>query len=93
MVAGMVHHLRSLRKLNNDNWINTLLEEAQNERAHLFAWLEVLKPNWSQRMLILVIQGLFFSGFLAAYCVAPPRLAIASLDTLKRRPTRPIPIC
>lgn len=67
----MVHHLRSLRKLNNDNWINTLLEEAQNERAHLFAWLEVLKPNWSQRMLILVIQGLFFSGFLAAYCVAP----------------------
>lgn len=71
MVAGMVHHLRSLRKLNNDNWINTLLEEAQNERAHLFAWLEVLKPNWTQRALILAVQGIFFSGFLSAYIIAP----------------------
>lgn len=71
MVGGMIHHLGSLRTLNNDNWINTLLEEAQNERAHLFAWLEVLKPTWSQRLLIVTVQALFFSGFLTAYIVAP----------------------
>lgn len=71
MVAGMVHHLRSLRKMNNDNWINILLEEAQNERAHLFAWLEFLRPNFSQRLLIMAVQGVFFTGFLGAYIVAP----------------------
>ncbi len=33
MVAGMLRHLSSLRKLKSDNgWIETLLEESYNER-------------------------------------------------------------
>ena len=33
MVAGMLHHLHSLRGLQRDHgWIHTLLEEAENKR-------------------------------------------------------------
>jgi ubiquinol oxidase len=36
MVAGMLRHLKSLRRMKRDNgWINTLLQEAENERMHL----------------------------------------------------------
>ena len=36
MVAGMLRHLRSLRMMQKDQgWINTLLQEAENERMHL----------------------------------------------------------
>jgi hypothetical protein len=36
MVAGMLRHLKSLRRMERDNgWINTLLQEAENERMHL----------------------------------------------------------
>lgn len=36
MVGGMLRHLHSLRKMKRDNgWIETLLEEAYNERMHL----------------------------------------------------------
>jgi len=41
MVAGMVRHLRSLGTLREDGgWIHHLLEEAENERMHLFIFLE-----------------------------------------------------
>ena len=36
MVGGMLTHLRSLRRFQDDRgWIKTLLDEAENERAHL----------------------------------------------------------
>lgn len=36
MVAGMLRHLHSIRRLKRDNgWIETLLEESYNERMHL----------------------------------------------------------
>ena len=42
MVAGMQRHMRSLRKLEKDNgWIVHLLEEAENERMHLFFFLNI----------------------------------------------------
>jgi ubiquinol oxidase len=71
MVAGMIHHLRSLRTVQHDNWIRTLLDEAENERIHLFCWLDVLKPTWTQRLLIVTVQGIFFTGFLSAYILFP----------------------
>lgn len=40
MVGGIVRHLKSLRSMNHDNgWIHNLLEEAENERTHLFIFL------------------------------------------------------
>lgn len=41
MVGGMQRHLRSLRTLERDHgWIHHLLEEAENERMHLFFFLK-----------------------------------------------------
>lgn len=44
MIAGMLRHLHSIRRLKRDNgWIETLLEESYNERMHLLVCL-VLFP-------------------------------------------------
>ena len=46
MVAGTLRHLRSLRLITYDKgWINTLLEEAENERLHLMTFMELKKPG------------------------------------------------
>jgi ubiquinol oxidase len=71
MVGGMMHHLSSLRKVQHDNWIRTLLDEAENERIHLFCWLDILRPTASQRLLIVGVQGIFMTAFLASYIFFP----------------------
>lgn len=68
MVGGMLRHMRSLRRLENDRgWIRQLLEEAQNERMHLMIFLDIARPNWLERMLVLLAQGIFFTAFLLLY--------------------------
>ena len=63
MVAGVLHHLRSLRKMEDDNgMIKELLEEAENERMHLMTFIEIAKPSKFQRFLILLAQ-IFFGIF------------------------------
>jgi len=72
MVGGMLRHMRSLRRLENDRgWIKTLLEEAQNERMHLMIFLEIAKPTWLERLVILLAQGFFFAAFLMLYILSP----------------------
>ena len=40
MTAGMLRHFRSLRRLQRDKgWIETMLEEAYNERMHLLTFV------------------------------------------------------
>jgi hypothetical protein len=40
MIGGMSRHLRSLRSMEADHgWIHHLLQEAENERMHLFIFL------------------------------------------------------
>ncbi|TVS17643.1 MAG: oxidase [Gammaproteobacteria bacterium] len=68
MVGGMLRHMRSLRRLEPDEgWIHTLLAEAENERMHLMTFIEIAHPNWFERVLILVAQGVFFFSFLLLY--------------------------
>lgn len=68
MVAGMLRHMRSLRRMEDDHgWIRILLDEAENERMHLMTFIEIAKPNWFERLLILLAQGIFFTGFLLLY--------------------------
>ena len=63
MVAGVVHHLRSLRNMKDDNgMIKELLEEAENERMHLMTFIEIAKPSKFERFLILLAQ-IFFGIF------------------------------
>ncbi|TVP59111.1 MAG: oxidase [Halomonadaceae bacterium] len=71
MVGGMVRHMRSLRRLEDDReWIHTLLEEAENERMHLMTFIEVAQPNLLERIIILLAQGIFFTFFLLLYVIS-----------------------
>lgn len=72
MVGAMLRHLHSLRKLRRDNgWIETLLEEAYNERMHLLTFLKLRQPGWFMRVMILGAQGVFFNGFFLSYLISP----------------------
>lgn len=73
MVAGMWNHLRSLRKMEPDDrgWIKTLLDEAENERMHLMIFIEIAQPNWFERGLILLAQGIFWHFYLFLYVFFP----------------------
>ena len=69
MVAGVLHHLRSLRKMEDDNgMIKELLEEAENERMHLMTFIEIAKPSKFERFLILLAQ-IFFGIFYTFLCI------------------------
>ncbi len=42
MVGGLWQHLTALRKMRDDEgWIRTLLDEAENERMHLMTFIEI----------------------------------------------------
>ena len=73
MVAGMWNHLRSLRKMKPDDrgWIKTLLEEAENERMHLMIFIEIAKPNWIERWMIITAQFLFWHFYMFLYIFFP----------------------
>ena len=67
-----MRHLRSLRSLKNDGGcIHHLLEEAENERMHLFTFLEYKKPSFAFRSLIILGQGAMFWSFGLAYMISP----------------------
>ena len=68
MVGGMLVHLRCLRCMSPDHgWIRTLLDEAENERMHLMTFVQIAKPSWFERLVILVVQALFFVFFFVLY--------------------------
>jgi ubiquinol oxidase len=68
MVGGALQHLRSLRRLKDDDgWIHTLLEEAENERMHLLTFIEIAKPSAFERFLIIFAQGVFYNLFFILY--------------------------
>jgi hypothetical protein len=53
MVGGMSRHLKSLRTLERDHgWIHHLLQEAENERMHLFFFLSLRNPGIMFRLAI-----------------------------------------
>ena len=72
MVGGALTHLKALRRFQDDRgWIKTLLDEAENERAHLMTFIHVAKPNRLERTLIIIAQGIFFNGFFFFYLFWP----------------------
>lgn len=71
MVGGVLRHMRSLRRFEDDGgWIHTLLAEAENERMHLMTFIEISRPSALERWLVLAAQGLFFTGFFILYVVS-----------------------
>ncbi|HET8807601.1 MAG TPA: alternative oxidase [Methylophaga sp.] len=68
MVGGALQHLRSLRRMEQDNgWIRTLLDEAENERMHLLTFIHIAKPSWFERWIIIIAQGVFYNLFFVLY--------------------------
>ena len=71
MVAGMLLHLKSLRKMQDDKgWIKILLDEAANERMHLMTFIKIAKPTFIERMIIMVAQFIFILMYLFIYLVS-----------------------
>jgi ubiquinol oxidase len=71
MVGGTLQHLRSLRRMkDDDNWIRTLLDEAENERMHLMTFLHIARPTRLERGLIVVAQGVFYNAFFLLYILS-----------------------
>jgi ubiquinol oxidase len=72
MVAGMLIHLRSLRRMERGNgtMIQEMLDEAVNERKHLMFFIEIAQPNWFERLLIVFAQFIFWHFYLALYLVS-----------------------
>lgn len=72
MVAATLTHLKSLRRMSDDEgWTETLLNEAANERMHLMTFIAVAKPTWYERLLIVLAQGIFYNAFFLLYLISP----------------------
>ncbi len=71
MVAGMLLHLKSLRKMEDDKgWIKALLDEAENERMHLMTFIHVAKPTFIERFIILIAQFIFIITYAIIYLIS-----------------------
>ncbi|MFL2692265.1 MAG: alternative oxidase [Gammaproteobacteria bacterium] len=69
MVAGVLMHFKSLRSMKTgygEN-IREMLAEAENERMHLMFFIEIAKPNWMERLLVLFAQAIFGLFYLFMY--------------------------
>jgi len=71
MVGATATHLQCLRRMvDDDGWIRTLMEEAENERMHLMTFIEIARPTRLERFLILIAQWIFYVGFFVLYLVS-----------------------
>ena len=72
MVAGLLQHLRSIRRMKDDQgWVKELLDEAENERMHLMTFIQVAQPSWFERGLIMIAQAIFYNFYFFLYLFAP----------------------
>lgn len=72
MVAGMWLHFKSLRKMKT-GWgpdIREMLAEAENERMHLMFFIAIAKPNFFERLLVLVAQIIFMVFYFIIYVLS-----------------------
>ena len=69
MVAGVWMHFKSLRKMKvgYGEQIREMLAEAENERMHLMFFIEIAKPNYFERFVVLFSQMIFGLFYLFMY--------------------------
>jgi len=71
MVGGALQHLKCLRHLcDDDGWIFTLLDEAENERMHLMTFMEIIHPTWYERLIVVIVQAVFYNAFFLLYLIS-----------------------
>lgn len=72
MVGALFQHLRSLRRIEDDNgWIRMLLDEAENERTHLMVYVAIAQPSVVERLVIVCAQVIFFTVYFFIYLCSP----------------------
>lgn len=68
MVGATLTHLSCLRHMVDDEgWIRTLMDEAENERMHLMTFVELARPTAFERLVVLLAQGGFYIGYFLLY--------------------------
>lgn len=73
MVAGVWLHAKSLRKMKT-GWgpkIREMMEEAENERMHLMIFIDIAKPTWLERWIVLLAQFVFIIFYTLLYIFFP----------------------
>jgi ubiquinol oxidase len=71
MVGATITHLNCLRRMvDDDGWIRTLMDEAENERMHLMTFVEIARPTTFERLVVLLAQGGFYIGYFLLYLVS-----------------------
>jgi len=71
MVGAMFTHLSCLRRMRDDEgWIRTLMEEAENERMHLMTFIEIAQPTLFERLVILLAQWVFLVLYSLLYLIS-----------------------
>ena len=71
MVGATLTHLSCLRRMvDDDGWIRTLMEEAENERMHLMTFVQIARPTLFERLVIQLAQAVFYIGFFGLYLVS-----------------------
>jgi ubiquinol oxidase len=73
MVAGVCMHFKSLRNMKTGwgPYISEMLAEAENERMHLMIFIEIAQPNWFERRLVLLTQGIFSIFYFILFVLFP----------------------
>lgn len=72
MVGATLTHLRCLRRGEADQgWIRTLMDEAENERMHLMTFMQIAQPTTAERLLVILVQGVFYNAFFLLYLITP----------------------
>ena len=72
MVAGMWLHFKSLRKMKTGFGpdIREMLAEAENERMHLMYFIAIAKPNFFERLLVVLAQIIFMIFYFIIYIIS-----------------------
>ncbi len=71
MVGATINHLTALRRMRDDDgWIRTLMEEAENERMHLMTFVQIAQPSLFERLVVIAVQWVFYIGFFLLYLVS-----------------------
>jgi ubiquinol oxidase len=72
LVGAALQHLRSLRVMRGRaEMVKILMDESENERMHLMAFVDLCQPSLFERLLVLLVQGVFFNAFFVLYVLSP----------------------
>src|SRR5690606_32517465 len=65
-------HLKSLhRMVDDEGWVRTFMDEAENQRAHLMAFVALRRPVGAERVLIVTAQAVTWNAYVALYLCSP----------------------